>query len=156
MNIDEYLDTLGDLIDEGWSIPLSGGKVAVEAEKVREIIEDIRLNMPNEIRQAKAIVADRSDIIAKAKAEAEHIISSAEERAKAMIAQDEIHRQATARAAEIIESAQTKSREMRRAATDFAETVLKNSEETLAGSLSEVKQARTALRIPKSGNGQNQ
>lgn len=149
MNMEEYLDKLGDMVDEGWSIPLSGGKVAVDADKVREIIEDIRLNMPTEIRQAKLIVADRSDIIAKAKAEAEYIIHSAEERARAMVAQDEVHRQAVQRAGEIMEQAQTKSREMRRAATDFAETVLKNTEETLSSSLSEVKQARTALRIPK-------
>lgn len=149
MNMEEYLDMLGDMVDEGWSIPLSGGKVAVDADKVREIIEDIRLHMPTEIKQAKLIVADRSDIISKAKAEAEHIIHSAEERARAMVAQDEIHRQAVQRASEIMEQAQTKSREMRRAATDFAETVLKNTEETLSGSLSEVKQARTALRIPK-------
>lgn len=149
MNTEEYLDTLGDLIDEGWSIPLSGGRVAVDADKVRELIEDIRLHLPTEIRQAKLIVADRSDIISKAKAEAEHIIHSAEDRARAMVAQDEIHRQAVQRASEILEQAQTKSREMRRAATDFAETVLKNAEESLTVSLSEVKQARTALRIPK-------
>ncbi len=149
MNMEDYLDVLGDMIDQGWSIPLSGGKVAVDSAKVKELLEDIRLHMPTEIRQAKLIVADRSDIIAKAKAEAEHIIHTAEERARAMVAQDEIHRQATLRASEIMEQAQTKSREMRRAATDFAETVLKNTEECLSGSLNEVKQARTALRIPK-------
>lgn len=149
MNLEDYLDNLGEMVDEGWSIPLSGGKVAVDADKVREIIEDIRLHMPSEIRQAKLIVADRGDIISKAKAEAEHIIHSAEERARAMVAQEEIHRQAVARASEVMEQAQTKAREMRRAATDFAETVLKNTEDALSVSLNEVKQARTALRIPK-------
>ena len=149
MNIEEYLDTLDSLLDDSWSIPLSGGKIAVDQAKAREIIEDIRLHMPNEIRQAKAIVADRSSIITTAKNEAEHIIHTAEERAAAMIAQEEIHKQAVAHANEIMNQAQEKSREMRRAATEFAETVLKNSEESVAASLNEIKQARTALRIPK-------
>jgi len=149
MNIEEYLDSLDSLFDESWSVPLSGGKVVVDTAKAREIIEDIRLHMPNEIRQAKAIVADRASIITTAKNEADHIIHTAEERAAAMIKQEEIYKQATARATEISEQAQTKSREMRRAATEFAETVLKNSEEAVAAALNEIKQARTALRVPK-------
>ncbi len=149
MNLEQYLDALDEMLDEAWSIPLSGGKVALEAEKVRHILEEIRLHTPGEIRQAKAIVADRSSIVNTARNEAEHIIRTAEERAAAMVQQDEIHKQAVARAGEIMEQAQTKSREMRRAATDYAETVLKNTEEAVAASLNEVKQARTALRIPK-------
>lgn len=149
MNLEQYLDVLDEMLDEAWAIPLSGGKVALEADKVREILEEIRLHTPNEIRQAKAIVADRSAIVNTARNEAEHIIRTAEERAAAMVAQDEIHKQAVTRAGEIMEQAQTKSREMRRAATDYAETVLKNAEESVAASLNEIKQARTALRIPK-------
>lgn len=149
MNLEEYLDKLAEMVDEGWSIPLSGGKVAVDGDKVREILEQIHEHMPSEIRQAKAIVADRNSIVSTARNEAEHIIRSAEERAAAMVTQDEIHKQAVARAAEIMEQAQTKSREMRRAATDYAETVLKNAEDSVSASLSEIKQARTALRIPK-------
>ncbi len=149
MNMDEYLDALGDLVDDAWTMPLTGGKAMVDAGRIREIIEDIRLAMPTEIKQAKMIVADRADIIAKAKAEADYIVRNAEERAKAMLNHEEILKQAQARATELLEQAQQKAREMRRAATDFAETMLKNTEETLVHSLTEVKQARSALKIPK-------
>lgn len=149
MNIDDYLESLEALLDEAWTMPLTGGKAVVDVAKVNEIIEDIRLAMPNEIKQAKMIVADRADIIAKAKNEAEYIVRNAEERAQQMTAQEEIYRQAQQKATEMLEQAQQKSREMRHAATDFAETVLKNCENTLNASIGEVKQARTALKTPK-------
>ena len=62
----------------------------VDVEKVRDIIDDIRLNMPAEIRQAKAIVQDRADIVESAKKEAEAIVKRAEDRARAMVAQEAI------------------------------------------------------------------
>lgn len=53
--------------------------------------------MPNEIKQAKSIVSDRADIITTAKKEAEGIVRSAEERARAIVAQEEITKMAQAR-----------------------------------------------------------
>ena len=61
MNIDEILDMLDELLDRAWNLPLSGGRCVIDAEKVREMVDDIRLNLPDEIKQAKAIVKDRSD-----------------------------------------------------------------------------------------------
>lgn len=95
------------------SICLSpGGKRMVDVEKVRDIIDDIRLNMPAEIRQAKAIVQDRADIVESAKKEAEAIVKRAEDRARAMVAQEAIVKAAQQKATEILTSAQSQSREM--------------------------------------------
>ncbi len=146
MNIEEILDTLDDMLDKAWSLPLSGGRCVVDADKVRDLIDDIRLNMPSEIKQAKAVVSDRGDIITTARREAEAIVRKAEERARALIAQEEVVRQAQERAAEIMAQAQTKSREMRQAAYDFSDNMLRQTEETLAQSLSHVKSTRSALR----------
>ena len=63
MNIDEILDVIDELLDRAWSLPLSGGRCVVDADKVRDLIDDIRLNIPGEIKQAKAIVSDRAEII---------------------------------------------------------------------------------------------
>ena len=67
MNIDEILDVIDELLDRAWSLPLSGGRCVVDADKVRDLIDDIRLNIPGEIKQAKAIVSDRAEIIDGAK-----------------------------------------------------------------------------------------
>ena len=54
MNIEEILDMLDELLDRAWNLPLSGGRCVIDAEKVREMVDDIRLNLPDEIKQAKA------------------------------------------------------------------------------------------------------
>ena len=50
MNIDEILDMLDELLDRAWNLPLSGGRCVIDAEKVREMVDDIRLNLPDEIK----------------------------------------------------------------------------------------------------------
>ncbi|MCI8441285.1 MAG: ATP synthase F0 subunit B [Provencibacterium sp.] len=146
MSIEEILDVLDELLDRAWNLPLTGGRCVVDADKVRDLIDEVRLNLPGEIKQARSIVADRAEIISVARQEAESIVQKAEERAKALISREDIVKQSQTRAAEIMQSAQMKSREMRAAANDYSEKVLRETEESLARSLSDVKSTRQALR----------
>ena len=146
MSIEEILDQLDELIDRAWSLPLTGGRCVVDADKVRELLDDVRLNMPTEIRQAQSIVADRTEIVNTAKKEAEAIIARAEKRAAALVEEEEIVRQSKSKAAEIAQQAQQQSREMRQSAKEFVDNILKNTEESLAASMNEVKNTRAAFR----------
>ena len=145
MSIEEILDQLDELIDRAWSLPLTGGRCVVDADKVRELLDDVRLNMPTEIRQAQSIVADRTEIVNTAKKEAEAIIARAEKRAAALVEEEEIVRQSRSKAAEIAQQAQQQSREMRQSAKEFVDNILKNTEESLAASMNEVKNTRAAF-----------
>lgn len=153
MQIDELLDLMDETMEEGFSVPLSGGKRMVDIEKLRDIIDDIRLNMPAEIRQAKAIVQDRADIISTAKKEAETIVKRAEDRARTLVAQEAVVQAAQQRANEIAAQAQTQSREMRAKVTDYCENMLRRTEDQLARSSAEVKTLRTTLRQQPKGAG---
>jgi vacuolar-type H+-ATPase subunit H len=144
MNIEEYLEQLDDMLEKGWSFP--GGRRVVDVDKVRNIVDDIRLSIPTEIKQAKGIVSDRADIITTAKREAESIIKSAEERARAMVAQEEITKLAQAKAHEIIAQAQAKSRDMRKAAQDFVDDLMRRSDESLTQNLSDLRKTRASLK----------
>ena len=146
MNIDELLDVMDETLEEAVNLPFTGGKRMVDVEKVRDIIDDIRLNMPAEIRQAKAIVQDRADIVESAKKEAEAIVKRAEARARAMVAQEAIVTAAQQKATEILTSAQSQSREMRTTVTNYCENMLRHTEEQLAKSMTEVKTVRSTLR----------
>ena len=148
MTVEELLDQIDDMLDKAWGFPFSGGKCLMDAEHLRDVVDDIRGNMPSEVRQAKAIVADRGDIVTTAKREAEEIIRAAEERARRMTAQDEIVKSAQQKANEILTQAQQKSREMRRGASEFSEDLLRRTEEAIAQRLAEVRQARQVLRKP--------
>ena len=146
MNIDELLDVMDETLEEAVNLPFTGGKRMVDVEKVRDIIDDIRLNMPAEIRQAKAIVQDRADIVESAKKEAEAIVKRAEDRARAMVAQEAIVKAAQQKATEILTSAQSQSREMRTTVTNYCENMLRHTKEQLAKSMTEVKTVRSTLR----------
>lgn len=110
--IDVLLNNLDEVVENSMSLPLSGGRCIVDAERIREIIDDIRLQMPNEIKQAKAVVADRNEILSMAKREAEGLIRKAEERAKALVEQDTIVRQANSKALAMLNEANQKAAEI--------------------------------------------
>lgn len=57
MTLDELLEQFDEVLDSGIKIP--GKKTVVDIEKLRAVVDDIRLNIPAEIKQAKGIVADR-------------------------------------------------------------------------------------------------
>ncbi len=148
VSVEELLEKIEDMIDKAWSMPLSGGKCLVEADTLRDLLDDIRGNLPSEIRQAKAIVADRADIINTARQEAESIIRSAEERQRSMVSREEVVLQAQAKANEVLTKTQKRTKEMRKSAQDFTENLLKKTEETLAAQLVEIRQAKQAVRTP--------
>lgn len=103
-NTDILLEDLEDVLDDATSIPLSK-KCAVDVDKIKTIIEDIRLNTPQETKQAKAIVDSRNTILEEAKKEAAEIIKKAQDEARELVARDEIVKMAQAEAAEITANA---------------------------------------------------
>ena len=144
MTLDELLEQFDEVLDSGIKIP--GKKTVVDIEKLRAVVDDIRLNIPSEIKQARGIVADRADIITTAKREADGIIRTAEEKAKAMVAQEEIVKMAQEKATEIISNAQGKAKEMRRAAQDFVDDIMRRADEGLTANLGEIRKTRAALK----------
>ncbi len=144
MNMDDLLDQIDEVLDGGIKFP--GKRTVIDVDKIRTIIDDMRMTMPNEIKQAKGIVSDRTEIISKAKNEADIIIRNAEERAKKITSEQEIVQLAQAKASEIIASAQAKSREMKRAAQDFVDDLMARADEGLTNNLAEVRKTRAALK----------
>ncbi len=144
MNMEELLEQLDALLDGAMKMP--GRRVIVDAEKIRELIDDLGMAIPNEVKQAKGIVSDRNNILEAARREADGIIHAAEERARSLVAAEEITKLAQAKAAEIISTAQSKSKEMRRAAQDFVDDLVRRADENLTANLAEVRKTRAALK----------
>ena len=155
MTLDELLEQFDEVLDSGIKIP--GRKTVVDIEKLRAVVDEIRLNIPSEIKQARGIVADRAEIISTAKREADGIIRNAEENAKALVAKEAIVKMAQEKAAEIVANAQAKSRDMRKAAQDFVDDIMKRADEGLTANLSEIRKTRAALKqqIPTTANKEN-
>lgn len=146
LNVEELLDELYGMVEKAWSLPLSRGRAVLDGEEVKQILDEIRDSLPQEIRQAKAICADRAQIISDAKREAETIVRVAEERAKTMVNQDEIVRQAQQKANEMISQSQGKYREMRKASNDYIDDLMKRTDDALAANLAELRKARQNIK----------
>ena len=146
MNIDDNLNYLDELLDRAATVPFSTKKVVVELEAVRDCINDIRVNLPQDIKQAQLIVKDRKSIMEQAKNEEERIIRQAEERAKQITSNNEITIQAKQRAVEIITQAQDKSKEIRNATNEYIENVLNQAEQVLASNLADLRKTRQAVK----------
>ena len=153
MNVNELLDTIEDTLEESTSMPLSGGKRLVDVEKVRDYLDDIRTNLPGELRQAQQIVNDRAQIVDTANAQAQAIVKKAEERARILVSDAEIVKAAQQRAAEITAAAQSESRTLRQTVTDYCDNMLKTTEEAMVENAAQVKNVRANLRQNAKKNG---
>ena len=144
--IEDLIDEMYDELEKGWKMPLSSGKVLVDSEEIRAILDDIRDVFPEEISQAKNIVADHTQIINEAKREGDNIIQAAEERAKTLVSQEEVVLKAQQRANEILAQAQAQARETRKACNEYVEEIMRRTDESLSESLTELRKTRQNIK----------
>jgi len=153
MNVNELLDTIEDTLEESAGVPLSGGKRIVDVEQIRDYLDEIRANLPGELRQAQQIVNDRAQIVDSANAQAQAIVKKAEERARILVSDAEIVKAAQQRASEITSAAQTEARTLRQTVTDYCENMLRTTEDTMVENAAQVKNIRNSLRQNAKKNG---
>ena len=148
MTVEELLDELEEILQESWNLPLTGGKGFVDINRIKDLSAEIRDTLPNELKQAKAIVADRAKIITTAKDEAESIISAAEEKAKLLVEKEEIVVKAKTRSENILLEAKTASRNIKKATNDYVDDIMRRTDDFLNLNLSELRKARQELKNP--------
>lgn len=146
MKVEEILEELEELVKDAWSLPLTGGKGFINVERVSDLINEIRDELPNELRQAKAIIADRSQIISEAKEEAETIVNSAEKKAKFMMERDEIVKLAQKKSEEVLTEAKHKAREIKQATNEYVDSIIKQTDETLTDAVTALRKTRQSLK----------
>lgn len=146
MSIDEILEMMDDMLDKAVNVPFTSKKSLIEVDKMRDLIDEIRINMPKEVKQARDLVNDRKTILNDAKNEAANIISRAEQRASMLVSQQEIVRQANAKANELNATAQAQTKELRDLTNKYVDNMLTKVEELLSNDLIDVKKARNALK----------
>lgn len=146
MNVDQLLDLMEETLEESAAMPFAGAKRLVDVDRMRDIIDEVRNNLPDEIRDSKKIVADREQILSGARQEGDNIIKLAEERARGLVSEQEIVKRAKKYAAEVVSAAKAQADEIKRGAANFCEDVLKKSEESLAQSIADIKKMRMNVR----------
>lgn len=145
MEVLDVLDMLEDVVDKSMGIPFIG-RAIVNREEVLELIDELRLNLPDDLKRAKWVNEQHQKIIDEAKKEAESIIKLAEDKMATMIDDHEITLKAYEKANEIIDNAQKHSKEIRANTKQYVEDSMAKLETSVSEVLSTVQNNRLELR----------
>src|SRR2546426_12791411 len=130
MNIHEGIHRLEYLIGHSRQTPLTR-TVVVDQEEVLACIDDLRLSLPDEIKQARWTLQEQQRLLSEAQAEAARTVSKAGERAQTMIGQHELVRRAEKQAEAMLRGAAAETEETRPAPHRYAWGVMQNLETQL-------------------------
>jgi F0F1-type ATP synthase membrane subunit b/b' len=142
----ELVEMLYNMVSEAWGVPLGNEKCIIERDKVLNLLEEIKAQLPVELAEAKRLVSAKEEFINSAKREAESIRKAAEEQARRLVDEQEVVRIAKARSNELLTTAEQKSKELRRVANEYVDDALRRTEEAVAAALDEIRQSRIRFR----------
>ncbi|SHK01777.1 hypothetical protein SAMN02745975_03460 [Geosporobacter subterraneus DSM 17957] len=145
MNVLKLIDELEDIIDNSSSIPFAG-KVFIDKGDILDIIKEIRIQLPDEIKQAQWIKEERQRILIEAQQEADSILQDAKRHIEEMVERDEITKLAQKRGEEIISQAQVNAKEIRIGARQYADELLGGLEQNFIDMIDTIKQNRKELK----------
>lgn len=145
MEILNLLDEIEDILENATNVPLSH-KIILDAEDLFEIIKEIRIKLPDEIKQATWIKEEKQRILAEAQKEANNITSESEQRIRELIDEHEISENAKIQAEDIIAKAQHYAKEVRLGAESYADTILYDTQEHLKQLIGVLNDNREELR----------
>jgi vacuolar-type H+-ATPase subunit H len=140
----ELIDRLEDLVAQGSRVPW-GGKIMVEEDEILALVDQLRMSMPQEIKQARRVVQDRQKIITDAQTEADKILSVAKERAEYLMNEQGLVNEAKARSEEILRQSREHSRKSMREVDQYAHQMLTQLERVLEENLQQIQQAKGVM-----------
>ena len=145
MEIFNLLETIEDMLENSKTLPFTN-KAVLDKEELLDIIKEIRLKLPEELKQAKVIKEEHDRIIEKANEEAQDIVKEAENRIISMIDEHEITHKAYEQKNKIIENANDMAREISNGTKAYADNILAGVQVTLEDALKVIQNNRKEVK----------
>ncbi|HEX9890754.1 MAG TPA: hypothetical protein VGB28_01665 [Actinomycetota bacterium] len=123
MDIAGRIRQLEELVNEAKSMPLSAS-ILVNKDEMLELVDGMKKTLPEEIRQARWVVKDREELLAKARRDAEGVVEEAGRERARMIADQEIVAEANREADRLLAEARDQARQMNLEAEDYVDAKL--------------------------------
>lgn len=147
--IEQIIEEIEEFIDSCKFQPLSSTKIVVNKEELEELLRELRLKTPDEIKRYQKIIGNKDAILADAQSKADNIIAEANTRAEQMVSETEIMKTAYAQAndtvnaanqqaQDILDSAQTDANNIRTSAISYTDELLSNISSILGNTIAEV------------------
>ncbi len=130
MEVIDLIEELEEIIENGSTVPFSG-KLMLDENELLEVIREIKLRLPDEMKQASWIKEEKQRILAEAQKEADTIVQEASNYLEELIEEDEITKKAKERAEEILTVSQNNAKDIRLGAMEYADNILMETQENL-------------------------
>lgn len=114
---------LEDIVERSITVPIIG-KSIVSKEELLDLVREMRVKLPDDIKQAKWVRDERQRILLEAQKEADYTVKDAEIRISSSVEEHEITKRAYEQATEIITTAQKTAREIRLGTREYADSIL--------------------------------
>jgi cell division septum initiation protein DivIVA len=145
-NTEDIIGALYDMVQDARSMPLASDKCILERDKVLDMLDEIIAQLPAELKQARTIVESRNELVAQARREADGILQEAQEKAKELVTKEGIYQEAKKRSEELVGQTQERINQLRKAANEYMDESLRQTEEVVANALNEVRETRMKFR----------
>lgn len=121
--IEQIIEEIEEYVDSCKYQPLSTTKIVVNKEELEELLRELRLKTPDEIKRYQKIISNKDAILADAQKKAEAIIEEARTRAQEMVEQSEVMQAAYAQANETVNNANNQAQGILDSATNDANSI---------------------------------
>lgn len=145
MDILHLVDRLEEVFNSGTAIPLSH-KLMVDEDRVLEIIDQMRVSIPEEVKKSQQVLAQRDRILAQAQEEAARTVQIAKEKSEQLVGREAMVQQAQVKAEQILQAARADAEQIRAEADDYTLDVLTKLEAELVKSLTQARNGIARLR----------
>ena len=140
------IDLLYEMIDGAKGVAFSPDKCIVIRDDALELLEQLKGELPAELKKAQDLIRRRDDFVEEAKKEAERIRRQADMDAKTIVGESEIARVARDKAREMVTQANDRSKAIINVANEYTDDALRRTEEAIQQALDEVRESRARFR----------
>ena len=140
------IESIYEFIDGGKKYILNPGSVILNREALEQLVSDLKLKLPDEIKQARKIKEDRLSILSEAQKDADNMLKDAENKIIQMVDEHVITKQAIIQKEEIVDNANKISKEISMGTREYADAVLGKVEDVLKEMMHVVDQNRKELK----------
>ena len=141
--IEQIIEEIEEYVDNCKFQPLSSTKIVVNKEELEELLRELRMKTPDEIKRYQKIISNKDAILADAQAKADALIADAKAQTQQMVTESEVMQQAyaqanelldktNAQAQEILDNATTDANNIRMGALQYTDEMLENLEKIMS------------------------
>ncbi|MHB8508747.1 MAG: hypothetical protein ACYDGR_08890 [Candidatus Dormibacteria bacterium] len=146
-SIVELIDHLEYLVHRAQRVPFTHN-VMIDEDEILDLLDQIHVNLPEEIKQARTVLAEQDRLLSEAQQEAARISQTAAQKADTMLQEHELTRRAETHGQALVREAHSRADEQKRAADDYAADVMQQLEAHLVRTVATVRKAQETLKRP--------